>query len=693
MVLNNKIIYNNSLSDNILQLNEKLKKKFDKYIKLTDKILSFSDNNNYDNIINLDKYNIIKDNIILYNPIEYNGWFSLVDLIYYKFKNVDSMKILIDSNIYGVIELLKYMREKDDIFYISSRIIDDMNTKEYEYLKKMFNINIVDINNEEILKEYHFNLIIISNIDMIKYYNNILYDGYIINLIQIIELSDNLINKLNKSLKLFNYIELISPTIIKNTGEFIILLSNKKIDKIKKKSSNLMLKLENFFKFHLQRIIKINKSKLYILEVSNDDIQNKLISTYYKKIKNEIINLMIQYNIPINTKILEYYDNKMITINNKLYSSINLLSYQFINYETIKLELCKINTKFDNLNKIALNLNQIKRAIDTRNFKKWQYTTYQLDNFKSLGSYINNNYDVVNNKNYEISNAFLKMYELITTYPLINSNKLKSFHFCEAPGMFIIALNHYINTKTNITDWEWYGNSLTIEESKTALTDYYNLIKNNQNKWLNGDIRTNIDNFKKQLNEVDLITSDCGICVEPHEYNKYEEKISDIEFAQFYNLLNLLKKGGSGILKTFIPLELASNVCIIYLLTNVFEKVYLSKPITSRPSNSEVYLVCINYYGINQHLLDELKKLLYNYDPNIQWIKNIPDSFIKQLEDYIIDITRQQISYLLNIFYFIDNDNELHKLKIISSNKLKEENNKYWIDKFKFESNNKNKLI
>lgn len=135
-------------------------------------------------------------------------------------------------------------------------------------------------------------------------------------------------------------------------------------------------------------------------------------------------------------------------------------------------------------------------------------------------------------------------------------------------------------------------------------------------------------NLKKILGEVDFITSDCGIHVEAYEYNKYEEKISEVDFAQFYNLLNLLKqKGGSRILKTFIPLELASNVCIIYLLTEVFEQVYLSKPITSRPHNSEIYIVCIKYNGIDKNILNKIKNIRA---PNIQWIKDIPESFIKQ---------------------------------------------------------------
>lgn len=689
MVLNNIVINKKSLSNNSLELNNKLKNKFDKYNKLINKIKSFSDYDDYDKIIKLDKYNIAKDKIILYKPVEYNGWLSLLDLIYYRFKNNNPMKILIDSDIYGVIEILKYMREKDDIFYINNKIVENMDSKDYEYLKKMFNIKIIDVEDDELLKEIKFNLIIITNIQLIKYYHTYLDNGYIINLSSIKELSETFINNLNQSLKLFDHIELISPSLLRDSGEFITLLSNPKDEyTIEQKHGNLMLKLNNFFRYHLKKLIKINKTKLYILQLSNDDIQNKLISTNYSKIRNQLINLMIQYNIPVNSKIIEFYDKKMISINNKLYSSVNLLSYQFINYENLKIEISDKKIKFENLNKIALNLNQIKRAIDTRNYKKWQYTTFQLDNLKELGNYVSKNYDILKDKNFEVSNAFLKMYEMLETYPLINNNKLKSFHFCEAPGMFIIAINHYINTKTNIKEWDWYGNSLTTEESDKAIKDIYGLIKNNEKKWLNGDIRKNIDKFKEKLEEVDFITSDCGIHVEAYEYNKYEEKIAEVDFAQFYNLLNLLKKGGTGILKTFIPLELASNVCIIYLLTRVFEKVYLSKPITSRPHNSEVYIVCINYYGIDKNILNKIKNIK---DPNIQWIKDIPDSFIKQLEDYIIEITRQQISYLLNIFYFIDNDSELHKLKILSNNK--EKNNKFWCDKYKIESNKKNKIL
>lgn len=42
---------------------------------------------------------------------------------------------------------------------------------------------------------------------------------------------------------------------------------------------------------------------------------------------------------------------------------------------------------------------------------------------------------------------------------------------------------------------------------------------------------------------------------------------------------------------------------------------------------------------------------------------------MEQLEDYIVDITRQQISYLLNIFHFYDNNGEYSKIKENMKNK------------------------
>lgn len=681
------------LSDKIELNIEKIEKILLKYKK---KILDFNkiDNDLFnEKIKNIDIFNLIKNNkLLLYEPIEYYGFLYFIDINFNNYFNQNkNLKILIDTNLFGLIEIIKYKRQKKDIFYISEELSKKLTDSELKFL-----INLVDIKIISNIYNEYFDIILLNNINNeYKLYDN----SIIISIYNILNINNNLISNLNKDLLKFNSIELISPTIISDKGEFIIIYSLKKI-----LYNNIKNKFKNFLKNHILKVNNLIKLKINIDKINNFDLKNKFIIQNTKKLISIIFNLMISLNIPVKTSIKEFYDNKFLTISNKLYSSLNLLSFQFINYENINLELSSKIEFYNNLDNISINLNYIKSAIDTRNIKKWYNTTYNIDNYKLLSNYIINNYKIFSDKNnkLKVSNAFLKIYELLITYPLINDKPyIKTFHFCEAPGMFIFGLNHFLNTKTNILKWDWYANSLSPNSilGTNALQDDFNLIKNYKKKWLygpdgDGDIRLlkNIDYFKDVLKEVDFITSDCGICVESDMLNNYEEMIAEIDFAQFLNVINLLCNGGSCVLKMFIPLKLASNVSIVYTMTQLFEEVYISKPITSRPYNSEIYLICINYRGRNELLISYMKNLLDkninpNFNPNINWINNIPFTFIKQLEDYLIEITRQQISYLLNIFYFLDNKEEIDKLK--NNKKLKEETNKIWCKKFKFESNNK----
>lgn len=662
---------------------EPLDNEIKKYNSLLSSIDKYKNSKNYDRIIKLDTYNqIILNKLFLYEPTDYDGWTNFIN--YFATRHyLGHLKILIDADVYGVIELIKYIRESNDQFYVMEHVSNKMSGKSFEYLKKSFGISVI----KNIMEKY--DIIFTNNIE--NMINHISSTG------EIIMIS----NIKNIQLPLGKSIICRSSKFINDDGNYLMIYRNG-IDK-NENYHNV------FLNNHLHKINMMLTNKLDIFNISNLDLQNKIISKYQNKLMSQIINRLISLNIPVKTKIIKYYDNKLIEITNKLYSSVNLLGYRFITYDDVPLEYIQSdNVLYNNLHNISTNLNKIKRAIDTRYFKRWQYITYQLDNYKSLGEYITKNYNVINNKNEKVSNAFMKMYEMLMSYNLIPKDKtsLKSFHFCEAPGMFIVGLNHYIQTKTSIKDWLWFGNSLTIEADKTALVDIYGIIGKNKEKWLigsenSGDIRdlSNIKYFKEKLGEVDLITSDCGINVDVSQLNKYEELISETDYAQFINLLNLLSKGGSGLIKTFIPLELASNVCIIYTLTQLFSEVYLSKPITSRPQNSEVYIVCIDYHGIDKDLLNVLtkrldKKLYPKYNPHQKWIKNIPESFMQQLEDYIVDITRQQISYLLNIFHFVDNSDEFNKIQLLKDDKLKEKTNHYWCDKFAFESNNTtNKLL
>ena len=145
-------------------------------------------------------------------------------------------------------------------------------------------------------------------------------------------------------------------------------------------------------------------------------------------------------------------------------------------------------------------------------------------------------------KDNSVSQAWLKMYEIITDCNLIPTNRkgvYKSFHICEAPGTFISCLNNYIHTKTKYDKFEWKAQSLRKNKGMgkdTAFGDDFGLIRRHRNNWDwgvdgTGDI-TNIENiqhYAKVVKEIqkpihqnyitpntlnhpiDLITSDCGI--------------------------------------------------------------------------------------------------------------------------------------------------------------------------------------
>lgn len=704
---------------------DKIVKKTDKYKQVLESIKSYNLTTNYSFVDKLTLYDqAIESKICLYEPVEYAGWLSTIDYVCDEF--IKHINIYVNTKNYGIIEMMKYQTEHKYNFYINSQIGDSMSKEQFEYLFSTLKIKVEKTNTNK------YDLLICDitdNLELEILNAKLNIGGQILFFCPMWPNYNLAIQSIKKLVELYAQIELISPTIIDKNGSFLILCSiNPTTDKLTnsiepiniKCNENIGCRLQGvdyrmFLSRHMDKIIRQANKIKYILKISNSELQLKLISVLKFKLQIQLTIYAQKYDIPIKTRIVSYYDKKLISITNKIYSVINFLSYEFITYDDILLEFDyhKPEHIYKNLYQISMNLNKIKRAIDTKYYKKWSYVTNLLDNYNTLGGHLTSTYDILIS-NQKVSNAFAKMYEMLIYYNFnhvfesVNksnsTNEFKSFHFCEAPGMFIIAINHFLHTKTKIRNWSWYGNSLSQNASKTALADFHGLIKANENKWLigpssSGDIRdiNNIKYFKDTLIEVDFITSDCGICVDSSDMNSYEELIAETDFAQFINILNLLKIGGSTIIKTFIPLELASNVCLIYTLTQVFSNVYLSKPITSRPANSEVYIVCIDYKGINKQLLNKLMELLDKdinpvFNPRLKWIKNIPDSFILQLEDYVQEITRQQMSYLLNIFHFVDNSDLIDKLKpLAESNKA--HTNAYWCKKFNFESNKYNKII
>lgn len=254
---------------------------------------------------------------------------------------------------------------------------------------------------------------------------------------------------------------------------------------------------------------------------------------------------------------------------------------------------------------------------------KYQKITYLFESFNCEKEKI-----VKLSNNFNITNAWLKAYELVDHFDLIPTSiekKNKYFHFDNAafPGSFILAIHHFIESRTNIgSKYKWFASSLAIDtnEVKQHLEDKYCLHANYPNHWLmsptnNGDLTVleNILDFEKRLPKVDLYTSDLGFDVSQN-YNAQELLHLKAHYGQLLCGLLVLKPGGNLVVKQFTFFT-EINICNLGILTTMFDEVYISKPATSKTDNSEIYIVAKGFKK-NPEVLKRMKDMFFSCGEN-----------------------------------------------------------------------------
>jgi len=165
---------------------------------------------------------------------------------------------------------------------------------------------------------------------------------------------------------------------------------------------------------------------------------------------------------------------------------------------------------------------------------------------------------------------------------------------------------------------------------------------------------------------VDLVMGDGGIGVEGEE-NFQEFKVQRLILCQFLIMFNILAKGGKFACKIF-DVFTPFTVGLIYILYRHFERICIIKPYTSRPANSERYVICFNLleqkppvtdylFAINEQMssLHEGESLLYPV--NIEMILRDTE-FCQYMRESNISHARKQIEALEEIIKFVE-DKEL----------------------------------
>jgi hypothetical protein len=257
---------------------------------------------------------------------------------------------------------------------------------------------------------------------------------------------------------------------------------------------------------------------------------------------------------------------------------------------------------------IKASLNAKKNSLDDVDAKKFSSIVEIVRGYQAL---LGRNGILCKDYGAEVaSNAWTKLAEEYHKFigPSIKKKQTEfnSLSLAEAPGNFLLALNHLL--PPNIK-WRWLANSFVGAkgDSEGYLEDRYGLMRKYKNQWLrgpdgDGDI-TSPDNLRsfQQITEsefgrgVHLLTSDVKY-VQKGQYNEEERMNIPVHTGHVIAALTCVARGGMAILKHFTMLESAS-VALLHLLCYHYDEVWITKPETSRASNSEVYLVCTGFLG------------------------------------------------------------------------------------------------
>jgi 23S rRNA U2552 (ribose-2'-O)-methylase RlmE/FtsJ len=145
------------------------------------------------------------------------------------------------------------------------------------------------------------------------------------------------------------------------------------------------------------------------------------------------------------------------------------------------------------------------------------------------------------------------------------------------------------------------------------------------------------------------------------DYNYQEQASSKLIFSQILTALKCQGLGGMFICKVF-DINLYITVEMIYLLYIFYDSVTIYKPVTSRIANSEKYLICSGFKGIDNVLLETLFKTLAKWnDANEhnetinQLFVEIPIRFIEELKMLNSIIVKKQIEVINGIIHVYHN--------------------------------------
>jgi hypothetical protein len=313
--------------------------------------------------------------------------------------------------------------------------------------------------------------------------------------------------------------------------------------------------------------------------------------------------------------------NKPINIS-KQYQQ-NHLSVPIIPDEKFETDMITLHK---NLNEAKSSLDKyyLLSKVDKSAFDTWLRFERTIDIYRDLRYTIKENFGVK-----YVTNAWLKYWEIYNWYDFPIPSKV--FFNAELPGAALCAFNHFMKSKHPNVPFEWVASSYFPSGNSSALGDTYGIYESHKEKWLMNDSNdgdaTSIDNIKDFAKRIGPKSEWKGVEFYSHDAGMDSSVNAEGELV-FNNqeVINLklhlgcaiagfltLRVGGTFIAKQYTYFEeLSMDLLCIY--STLFKDFRICKPLTSRPYNSEIYLIGRGFLGISKETKSKLVNKLKDFN-------------------------------------------------------------------------------
>lgn len=398
------------------------------------------------------------------------------------------------------------------------------------------------------------------------------------------------------------------------------------------------------------------------------------------------------------------------------YPKFSLGFQHFIHQSKTKMEITK---EFKDKKKVYYIISQFERNVD---------------DYENDINNISRVYFDIDPKPNILSRAFYKLWELFFMFDIIdlNESEFVSAHLAEGPGSFIQATMFYRDkfAKKGLSKNDKYyavtlhpseGVDHHIPKLEDKFVDYYKKEKplrfvlhktystqeaGASKKKDNGDLtdpktmRIFGGNFTKK--KANLITADGGF--EWNNENIQEQEAFKLILAQIIMALKIQEKGGNFVCKIYESFTKTTSKCIS-ILTSFYKTINVTKPLMSRASNSEKYIICMDFIDNkdNDKRIKKLDNILdqMNENKGLSIVDIFPefqtnDEFKSTLIKLNSCIENRQFIDINRMIVFINKQN-FRGDEYTQRRQMQIDATKYWLDTFfpepKDFENKKSKLM